>query len=194
MHTDGSVKTAFKCLLTAFLILTALLCFTGCDGRTAPPAQPTEAFEGNISPRASFSLKGLSPEGAETAALSDGDRSSPCRLKCAGSTGEIIADLGAVYRVCRLDAYPASDGTYTGRLFPRCFEVLCSVNGKDYTKVIKYDNIDAPDCVPVLEFPPADARYVKIVISGFAAGEGTNIAEIAELELISFFGEYAYPS
>ena len=124
-----------------------------------------------------------------------GDRSTYVRFTGLGGPGEIVIDLGALYRVCRLDIYPASDGTYTGMYFPKSIDVLCSADGKKYENAVSYKNVEAPDCVPVLEFSPVDAKYVKLIINGDGALTDPDgwAAEIAEIEIISFFGEYPYP-
>lgn len=188
-----SLKTALRAVLTGFLTAITLVCFAGCSRLPARIPAPTEAFEGNAAPRATFVLDGLALKGNGIAALADGDRTKAAVFNCEDEEGEILADLGAVYRISRIDVYPASDGTYFGRLFPRSFGVYCSADGKQYTKVFTYDTVEGPDCVPVLEFSPVDARYVKFTFNEFVFENGESIAEIAEIEIISFFGEYQYP-
>lgn len=181
-------------VLTLLLACIVLLCFASCSRRYGPPAPPTQAFEGNISQRASFSLNGVKTAN-DPAMLGDGDWSTYVRFTGLGGPGEIVIDLGALYRVCRLDIYPASDGTYTGMYFPKSIDVLCSADGKKYERAVSYKNVEAPDCVPVLEFSPVDARYVKLIINDcdIPTYSMAWAAEIAEIEVISFFGEYPYP-
>ncbi len=181
-------------VLTLLLACIVLLCFASCSRRYGPPAPPTQAFEGNISQRASFSLSGSSTND-DPAVLGDGNKATYMRFTGAGRPGEIVIDLGALYRVCRLDIYPASDGTYTGMYFPKSIDVLCSVDGKKYENAVSYKNVEAPDCVPVLEFSPVDAKYVKLIINDcdIPTYSMAWAAEIAEIEVISFFGEYPYP-
>ena len=199
MRRDGSIEKQSKILplrgvLTLLLAGMVLLCFASCTGRYGPPAPPTQAFEGNISQRASFSLNGFKTVD-DPARLGDGDRSTYVRFTGLGGPGEIVIDLGALYRVCRLDIYPAYDGPNKGICFPASIDVLCSADGKKYERAVSYKNVEAPDCVPVLEFSPVDARYVKLVINDcdIPTYSMAWAAEIAEIEVISFFGEYAYP-
>ncbi len=199
MEPKGSPKKRSKIwplrgVLTLLLACTVILCLSSCTGRYGPPAPPTQAFEGNISPKASFSLNG-STTTDDPAVLGDGNRATYMRFTGAGGPAEIVIDLGALYRVCRLDIYPASDGTYTGMYFPKTIDVLCSADGKKYASTVSYKNVEAPDCVPVLEFSPVDARYVKLIINDcdIPTYSMAWAAEIAEIEIISFFGEYPYP-
>ena len=186
--------SGLRAVLTATLCLTVILCSACNKGRTEPPAQSPRDFEGNISPLTSFSVSGLA-QAADISLLNDGNKTSGCVLQ-PDSNGavEITADMGAVYRICRLDIYPASDGEFMGRFFPGYFEVQWSVDGQNFTKAAIYNNIDAPDCVPVLEFSPVNARFVRLVITGFRGSPDVNKAELSEIEIISFFGEYGYPA
>ena len=199
MKQGGGTEMRSKILplrgvLTLLLACIVLLCFASCSRRYGPPAPPTQAFEGNISQRASFSLNGVKTAN-DPAMLGDGDRSTYVRFTGLGGPGEIVIDLGALYRVCRLDVYPAYDGPNKGICFPASIDVLCSADGKKYERAVSYKNVEAPDCVPVLEFSPVDARYVKLIINDcdIPTYSMAWAAEIAEIEIISFFGEYPYP-
>ena len=48
--------------------------------------------------------------------------------------------------------------------------------------------------MPVLEFDAADARFVTLKIESRSIGEdGFGEFELAEIEVVSVYGEYAYP-
>ena len=187
-------KTRLKGLLRAFLLLTALFCLPGCTRPETPSERPTEAAEGELGSKASVSALGFEAVRDDPDILLDGDRETGLVVELGpGRSGELIIDLGAVYRIGRVDVFPGKAEGYLGRNFPRKFELSLSVNGKKYETVCEYKNVDAPDCVPVLEFTPADARYVKLTVIDGAAYEGKTVAEIAEIVVVSAFGEYAYP-
>ncbi|MBO5076014.1 MAG: discoidin domain-containing protein [Clostridia bacterium] len=212
-----SVKRCRKIivLLTALALAAGLVLISGCGGRggdggvttpgpdntgtvrpaTAEPDATPMVKEGNVALGCPVTL--LNVESPNDGDLTDGDRETAFRGEInyrKSMSTEIRIDLGGIVRVKRLDLYPARQDGFFGRYFPSEIVVRLSTDGNDYTEVCRYSNIDAPDCVPVLEFDARTARYVALDIQSRSVSEdGFGVFELAEVEVISVYREYAYP-
>ena len=193
-----SLKMPLKAVLRGFSVLAALIMLAGCGGPSKPSGAPSGASgtsQGDPAAETpSISTSGLTVLSGESAMLRDGDRENAFRAFLTdGKAGEIIIDLAETWDICRVDIYPAKDGEYFGGYFPKGFELSVSAGGNDYTVVSTYKNIDAPDCVPVLEFTPVNARFVKITVTEASGIDGAAVFEIAEIEIVKTSDEISYP-
>lgn len=200
---------SFIAVLTALTLAAGMFLLAGCggEGPTLPnktgAGKPTASDpdatplvkEGNVAIGCQVTF--LNVENPSDGDLTDGDRETPFRGEInyrKSMSTEIRFDLGGVIRVKRVDLYPARQDGFFGRYFPREIVVRLSADGTNYSEVCRYSNIDAPDCVPVLEFDACDARYVVLQIESRSADEdGFGVFELAEVEVVSVYGEYAYP-
>ena len=211
MNGSRRIKKVIAVLTALALSAGMLLLLAGCggDGGGAthapdntgplPTGSGTDATpmvkEGNVALGCPVTFLNVElPQGGE---LTDGDRETgfhgTINYRKSMST-QITVDLGGIVKVRRVDIYPARQDGYFRAAFPREITVLLSADGRNYTEACRYVNIDAPDCVPVLEFDAADARFVTLKIESRSIGEdGFGEFELAEIEVVSVYGEYAYP-
>jgi len=182
-------------LLTVLAI--AVLCSCGCGrgGHTAATPVPADpAPEGNLallpSAAVSCSVPTLPSHGTDQLSAAS---AGTFLVSTDSSDFTLTYSLGLYTQVKRIDLYPASEDGYIGRYFPHCVTVSVSADGKNYTEVTRYRNIDVPESVPVLEFAPAYAAYVRLTFSELEQENGAFMCELAAVELISAAGEYPYP-
>ena len=208
MNAARRTKTLIA-VLTVLALTAGMVLLSGCGGEgpvlpnktgaARPTASDPDATpmvkEGNVALGCPVTL--LNVESPNDGDLTDGDRETAFRGEInyrKSMSTEIRIDLGGIVRVKRIDLYPARQDGFFGRYFPREIIVRSSADGTDYTEVCRYSNIDAPDCVPVLEFDARDARYVVLQIESRSVSEdGFGVFELAEVEVVSVYGEYAYP-
>ena len=211
MNGSRRIKKVVAVLTALALSAGMLLLLTGCGGDgggtthapdntgplptgSGPDATPM-VKEGNVALGCPVTFLNVElPHGGE---LTDGDRETgfhgTINYRKSMST-QITVDLGGIVKVKRVDIYPARQDGYFGADFPREITILLSTGSSGFTEVCRYSNIDAPDCVPVLEFDAAEARFVTLIIESHAIGEdGFGGFELAEIEVVSVYGDYAYP-
>ncbi len=212
MIKNRRVKS-ISAVLTAFVLAAGMLLFAGCGGpdgggTTQAPDNTGPVLPTGVKPDATHMVKEgnvalgcpgtfLNVEQPQGGELTDGDRETGFRgtinYRKSAST-QITVDLGGIVKVKRVDIYPARQDGYFGADFPREITILLSTGSSGFTEVCRYSNIDAPDCVPVLEFDAAEARFVTLIIESRAIGEdGFGGFELAEIEVVSVYGDYAYP-
>ncbi|MBO4423653.1 MAG: discoidin domain-containing protein [Clostridia bacterium] len=99
-----------------------------------------------------------------------------------GSAQYVTLDLGAVKSINRVDLYPGGKGSACFRYFPDSFDIIVSVDGISWQKVVSETDFD-PDktVVPVFRFPNTDARYVRVEVSGFKKKDKERRAEFGEI-------------
>ena len=125
-----------------------------------------------------------SPE-FEAAAVVDGQRDTAwSAVETEASTGAWIrVDVGALFRVDRIRAYPSAT---LSRLFPRGFTFRVSPDGLSWTEVGTFSNYSAQVGVPAeATFTAVPCRYVELQVSDLSLFDnGLYYAVVAELEIV----------
>ena len=105
--------------------------------------------------------------------LTDGDRENLGGSEVCGWTSTnltvfdhseaVCVDLGAVYRIDRVEVMPAGAGKGNKCLaFPRDFTISVSTDGESWTAVRREENYPTPVTrMQTFDFAAADARYVR---------------------------------
>ncbi len=101
-----------------------------------------------------------------------------------GTEQYVTFDLGAVRSVNRVDLYPGGKGSACFRCFPESFSVLTSTDGVNWQTMVSEQNF-VPDktVVPVFRFEKIDARFLRVIITGFVKKDGRGIAELGEIAI-----------
>jgi hypothetical protein len=127
------------------------------------------------------------------AAATDGFRQSTLGFSMgwssAGGAGAdrtewLSVDLGGASLVSRVDLYPRSDGVNTGLCFPADFTVEISVDGAQWTEVVRRTGYQRPTGPQRFTFDATTARYVRITGTTLTADPtGTYYLQFAEVEV-----------
>ena len=192
---SGQSFKRILCVLLSALLLAACACSGrggGHSGAKPVPADP--AAEGNLAllPSAAVSCSVPTRPGCGTEQLRAPSEGVFCAVAESGEFS-LTYSLGTYTQIMRVDLYPSSADGYVGRYFPHSVTVSVSADGKNYTEVSRYRNIDVPESIPVLEFPPVYAAYVRLSFSELEQADGAYMCELAAVEIISAAGEYPYP-
>ena len=101
-----------------------------------------------------------------------------------GSEQYVTFDLGTARSVNRVDLYPGGKGSACFRCFPESFSILTSTDGVNWkTAVEKKGFVPDKTKVPVFRFDKVDARFVRILVTGFVKKDGSGIAELGEVAI-----------
>jgi hypothetical protein len=90
----------------------------------------------------------------------------------------ITLDLGTSKSVCGVDIAYAD-----GNSHPYKFDVSVSTDGTSFTNVLSATSTGTTTSPEKYNFPPTQARYVKITITESTAGATRSIAEISEIDV-----------
>jgi hypothetical protein len=90
----------------------------------------------------------------------------------------INLDLGTSKSVCGVDIAWAD-----GKSHPYKFDVSVSTDGTSFTKVLSATSTGTTTSPEKYNFPPTQARYVKITVTESTAGSQRSIAEISEIDV-----------
>jgi hypothetical protein len=90
----------------------------------------------------------------------------------------ITLDLGTSKSVCGVDIAWAD-----GNSHPYKFDVSVSTDGTSFTKVLSATSTGNTTSPEKYNFPPTQAKYVKITITESTAGAPRSIAEISEIDV-----------
>ncbi|MBS6474392.1 MAG: discoidin domain-containing protein [Clostridiales bacterium] len=195
-NADGSYTVTLRAGAGILVKMPASCNYTPNYGKFLPQAGENLALNANISGSGS-----VGADGFYLSYVQDGNRFSTTAYQGWDSTPAaeddqtawLLADLGGIAEINRVDLYPAGQSYRFGMLFPTDFTIDVSQDGENWKSVVTQTNFAKPETVPSFTFEKVSARYVRLNITGMRKFSDEYRAQIGEFEIYNDDGSVPAP-